>query len=335
MLRVFLAREHTRAMARGRYTICSAVSTARVMVMVRRLSRTSLVHLVVILGLSLAGSSLPARAQGLQDAAPGGPTSEKVPPILKNVRYEQRLDNQVPLNLAFRDETGKAVRLSDYFDQHKPVVLILAYYRCPMLCSQVLAGATNAFRQLPFRIGQQFNVLTVSFDSRETPPLAASTKRTYINSYGHPEASSGWHFLTGKQPEIEALTQAVGFHYAWDSQTQQFAHATGIVVLTPKGKIAQYFYGIDYPVQDLRLALVQSSQEKIGSLADEVLLYCCKYDPNSGRYTAIIGRVLQIAGAFTLLVLGGVLYMLFYLDRKKRLELEKAAAEKESALAPR
>lgn len=288
----------------------------------------------VLVSAALVAGSLPSPGQGLQDTAPGSGPSDQTPPILKNVRYEQRLDNQVPLNLAFRDESGKAVRLSDYFGQRRPVVLILAYYRCPMLCSQVLAGATQAFRQLPFRIGQQFNVLTVSFDRRETPELAASTKQTYIASYGHPEAAAGWHFLTGQQPEITALTQAVGFHYAWDAKTQQFAHATGIVVLTPRGKVAQYFYGIDYPVQDLRLALVQGSQEKIGSLADEVLLYCCKYDPDSGRYTAIIGRVLQIAGAFTLLVLGGVLFLLFYLDRKKRLELENQAAQQKSALSP-
>jgi protein SCO1/2 len=267
----------------------------------------------------------------MHDAAHAGVPSGQMPPILQNVRYEQKLDTQVPLNLAFRDESGKAVHLADYFGR-KPVVLILAYYRCPMLCSQVLAGATHAFKQLPFQIGRQFNVLTVSFDPRETPPLAAATQQTYIRSYGQPQAAAGWHFLTGQQPEIAALTQAVGFHYAWDAQTQQFAHATGIVVLTPKGKVAQYFYGIDYPAQDLRLALVQGSQEKIGSLADEVLLYCCKYDPNSGRYTAIIGRVLQIAGGFTLLVLGGVLFLLFYLDRKKRLELEKAAAQRESVL---
>lgn len=274
-------------------------------------------------------------AQGMHDTAPGGISSGQLPPILKTVRYEQKLDSQVPLNLAFRDEGGKRVHLSDYFGQHKPVVLILAYYRCPMLCSQVLAGATHAFRQLPFQIGQQFNVLTVSFDPRETPALATSTKQTYIESYGRPEAAAGWHFLTGQQAEITALTQAVGFHYAWDAQTQQYAHATGIVVLTPSGKVAQYFYGIDYPVQDLRLALVQSSQEKIGSLADEVLLYCCRYDPNSGRYTAIMGRVLQIAGSFTLLILGGVLFMLFYLDKKKRLELEKSAAQAQSAVEAR
>lgn len=287
---------------------------------------------LVVAAIAVIAVGLPARAQGLHEQAPAGMPSSQVPPILKNVRYEQKLDSQVPLNLAFRDEGGKAVRLADYFGRRKPVVLILAYYRCPMLCSQVLAGATHAFRQLPFHIGQQFSVLTVSFDPRETPALAASSQRTYIASYGHPEAAAGWHFLTGQQPEINALTQAVGFHYAWDAQTQQYAHATGIVVLTPAGKVAQYFYGIDFPPQDLRLALVQSSQEKIGSLADEVTLYCCKYDPNSGRYTAIIGRVLQIAGAFTLLVLGSVLFMLFYLDKKKRLELEKAAAERESAL---
>jgi protein SCO1/2 len=272
-------------------------------------------------------ASLPAISQGMPQAASAGTVSGQLPPILKNVRYEQKLDSQVPLSLSFRDESGKPVRLGDYFGG-KPVVLILAYYRCPMLCSQVLAGATHAFRQLPFRIGQQFKVLTVSFDPRETPPLAAASKQTYVASYGLPQAAEGWHFLTGQQAQITALTQAVGFHYAWDTQTQQYAHATGIVVLTPSGKVAQYFYGIDYPAQDLRLALVQSSQERIGSLTDEVLLFCSHYDPNSGRYTAIMSRVLQIAGAFTLLILGGVLFMLFYLDKKKRLELEKAAAEK-------
>ena len=281
---------------------------------------------------ALVGAWLPAIAQGMPDAAPGGASSGQLPPILTNVRYEQKLDSQVPLNLAFRDESGQPVRLGDYFGR-KPVVLILAYYRCPMLCSQVLAGATHTFRQLPFRIGQQFNVLTVSFDPRETPALAAASKQTYMANYGLPQAAGGWHFLTGQQAEITALTQAVGFHYAWDAQTQQYAHATGILVLTPSGKVAQYFYGIDYPAQDLRLALVQSSRERIGSLADEVLLFCSHYDPNSGRYTAIMGRVLQIAGAFTLLILAGVLFMLFYLDKKKRLELEKAAADK--ALSPR
>lgn len=299
----------------------------------RQLSRISVCLLALIAAAAVLGTALPACAQGMHDTGPGGAPSNELPPILKNVRYEQRLDNQVPLNLAFRDESGKAVRLGDYF-QKKPVVLILAYYRCPMLCSQVLAGATHAFTQLPFRIGQQFEVLTVSFDPRETPTMASSSKETYVRSYGHPEAAAGWHFLTGQQPEIAALTEAVGFHYAWDAQTKQYAHATGIVVLTPSGKVAQYFYGIDYPAQDLRLALVQSSQEKIGSLADEVLLYCCKYDPNTGRYTAIIGRVLQIAGAFTLLILGGVLLLLFHLDKKKRIELEKAA-ERDSALSPR
>jgi protein SCO1/2 len=300
------------------------------MVMPRRLSRFSFLALIVAV---LAGGLLPARAQGMHETSPGGMPSDQLPAILKNVRYEQKLDSQVPLNLALRDEAGKAVRLGDYFGR-KPVVLILAYYRCPMLCSQVLAGATHALKQLSFRIGQQFTVLTVSFDPRETPAMAASSKQTYMNSYGHSDSAAGWHFLTGQQPEIDTLTQAVGFHYAWDAQTQQYAHATGILVLTPTGKVAQYFYGIEYPPQDLRLALVQSSQEKIGSFADQVLLFCSHYDPNSGRYTAVVGRVLQIAGAFTLLVLGSVLFLLFHLDKKKRIELEKAAAERESALSP-
>jgi protein SCO1 len=296
------------------------------MVIPRWLSRFSL-YLCLVICAALVESVIPATAQGMADAVPAGTTSGQLPPILKNVRYEQKLDSQVPLSLAFRDESGKPVRLGDYFGR-KPVVLILAYYRCPMLCSQVLAGATHAFRQLPFRIGQQFNVLTVSFNPQEGTALAAASKQTYIASYGQPQAAAGWHFLTGQQQEITALTQAVGFHYAWDAQTQQYAHATGIVVLTPSGKVAQYFYGIDYPAQDLRLALVQSSRERIGSLSDEVLLFCSHYDPNSGRYTAIMGRVLQISGAITLLILGGVLFLLFYLDKKKRLELEKAAADK-------
>ncbi|HYL96290.1 MAG TPA: SCO family protein, partial [Terriglobales bacterium] len=205
---------------------------------------------LLITAIVLVGASLPAISQAMPDTASPGTPSGQLPPILNNVRYEQKLDSQVPLNLSFRDESGKQVRLGDYFGR-KPVVLILAYYRCPMLCSQVLAGATHAFRQLPFRIGQQFSVLTVSFDPRETPALAAASKGTYIASYGQPQAAEGWHFLTGQQPEITALTQAVGFHYAWDTQTQQYAHATGIVVLTPSGKVAQYFYGIDYPAQDL------------------------------------------------------------------------------------
>jgi protein SCO1/2 len=296
------------------------------MVIPRWLSRFSFYFFLIVCA-ALAESVTPATAQAVAGAAPAGTASNQLPPILNNVRYEQKLDSQIPLNLAFRDEGGSPVRLGDYFGG-KPVVLILAYYRCPMLCSQVLAGATHAFRQLPFRIGQQFNVLTVSFDPRETPALATASKQTYIASYGQPQAAEGWHFLIGQQPEITALTQAVGFHYAWDAQSKQYAHATGIVVLTPSGKVAQYFYGIDYPAQDLRLALVQSSQERIGSLADEVLLFCSHYDPNSGRYTALMGRVLQISGAFTLLILGGVLFLLFYLDKKKRLELEKAAADK-------
>src|SRR6185437_15289335 len=196
------------------YTIHSAVSTAPgVMVIPRQLSRRWAFFSTLLISAALAGGSLPLRAQGMHDTAAGSGPSNELPPILKNVRYEQKLDSQVPLKLAFRDEAGREVRLGEYFGK-KPVVLILAYYRCPMLCSQVLAGATHAFTQLRFRIGQQFNVLTVSFDPRETPALAASTKDTYLHRYGHPEAADGWHFLTGQQPEIAALTQAVGFHYA-------------------------------------------------------------------------------------------------------------------------
>ena len=254
----------------------------------------------------------------------GGSASVQLPDILKGVYFEQRLGTQVPLDATFTDEDGKPVVLRSYFEK-KPVVLIMAYYRCPMLCSEVLRGAASAFRKLNFQVGDQFNVLTVSIDPQETPALAASTKRTYIKQYGNPSAAAGWHFLTGKKPQIDALADAVGFHYKYIPQLHQYAHAAGIVVLTPAGKVAQYFYGIEYPAQDLRLALVQGSHEQIGSVVDQILLYCCTYDPGTGRYHAMVSRLLEISGGATILLISGALFLLFRWDAKRRSQGTQAA----------
>lgn len=237
------------------------------------------------------------------------PPANVRPPGLKNVGIAQRLNQQVPLDLAFRDETGKTVHLRDYFG--KPVILTLVYYRCPMLCGEVLSGLTNSLKILKFDIGNQFNVVTVSFNPQETPQLAASTKAGYIQRYGRPGAAAGWHFLTGSQDSISALTQAVGFQYQYDPQSSQYAHATAIMVLTPEGRVAQYYYGVEYAPRDLRLGLVQASNHKIGTVVDSVLLYCYHYDPITGKYGAVITRVLKLSGVATILVIGGLVLVLF------------------------
>ncbi len=246
--------------------------------------------------------SLPAFGQGMTKGIMSPPANVR-PPGLKNVGIEQHLDDQIPPELAFRDETGKPVRLGDYFGK-KPVILNLVYYQCPMLCGEVLSGLESALRVLKFDVGKEFDVLTVSFDPHETPDMATKEKAEFLKRYGRPGAADGWHFLTGPQESIDALTQAAGFQYQYDPKTGQFAHATAIIVLTSEGKIAQYYYGVEYAPKDLRLGLIQASQNKIGNLADQVLLYCYHYDPNTGKYGAIIARVLQLSGLATILILG-------------------------------
>ena len=250
--------------------------------------------------------------QGMTQGIMSPPANVR-PPGLKNVGIEQHLNEQIPPNLAFRDETGKAVQLGDYFGK-KPMILNLVYYQCPMLCGEVLSGLESALRVLKFDVGKEFEVLTVSFDPKETPEMAAAKKAEYIKRYGRAGAAEGWHFLTGAQASIDALTKAAGFQYQYDSTSGQFAHATAIMVLTPEGKIAQYYYGVEFAPKDLRLGLIQASQNKIGNLVDEVLLYCYHYDPNTGKYGAIISRVLQLAAGATILILGTFLVVMFHLD---------------------
>jgi len=253
--------------------------------------------------------SFPAWGQGMTQGIMSPPANFR-PPGLEHVGIEQRLNQQVPLDLAFRDETGKAVHLGDYFGQ-RPVILNLVYYKCPMLCSEVMSGLTRTLKVLKFDAGNQFNVLSVSFNPRETPELAAAAKAQYMARYGRPGTAQGWHFLTGPQESIAALTRAVGFQYQYDPKTDQYAHATAIMVLTPEGRVAQYYYGVEYSPKDLRLGLIQASNHKIGSLVDEMFLYCYHYDPASGKYGAIISRILKLSGLTTILVLGGMMLILF------------------------
>jgi protein SCO1 len=264
--------------------------------------------------------SVPAWGQDMNQPVTQGvlsPPANIRPPGLENVGIEQRLNQQVPLDLAFRDETGKAVRLADYFGQ-KPVILNLVYYKCPMLCSQVLIGLTGALKVLKFDVGNQFNVLTVSFNPRETPDLAMATKADYLKRYGRAGAAEGWHFLTGPEESITALTRAVGFEYQYDPKTDQYAHATAIVLLTPDGRVAQYYYGVEFAPKDLRLGLIQAASGKIGNVVDEILLYCYHYDPAAGRYGAVISRILKLSGIVTILVLGGMVWILSRIGSRPR-----------------
>jgi protein SCO1/2 len=262
--------------------------------------------LAVALILLLAASAM---GQGMTKGIMSPPANVR-PAGLKNVGIEQHLDEQIPLGLAFRDESGKTVHLGDYFGK-KPVILNLVYYQCPMLCGEVLIGLESALKVLKFDVGDQFDVLTVSFDAHETPEMATAKKAEYLKRYGRAGAEKGWHFLTGPQESIDALTKAAGFGYQYDEQTAQFAHATAIMLLTPEGKISQYYYGVEYAPKDLRLGLIEASENKIGNLADQVMLYCYHYDPQTGKYGAVIMRIMRLAGGATILVLGVFLAIMF------------------------
>jgi protein SCO1/2 len=250
-----------------------------------------------------------AFGQGMTTGVMSPPANLR-PPGLKNVGIEQNLNQQIPADLEFQDDTGKSVRLGDFFGK-RPLILNLVYYRCPMLCGEVLSGLESALRVLKFDVGKQFDVLTVSFDPKDTPQIAAAKKEEYLNRYKRAGAGQGWHFLVGRQDSVTALTKAAGFQYEYDPKSDQFAHATAIMVLTPEGKIAQYYYGVEYAPKDLRLGLIQASQNKIGTVVDQVLLYCYHYDPATGKYGAVISRILKLSGTATILIMGVWLTVLF------------------------
>ena len=252
-------------------------------------------------------------SQGMTKGIMSPPANVR-PPYLANVGIEQRLDGQVPPDLSFVDDTGRAVKLGNYFGK-KPLILNLVYYNCPMLCGEVLAGLSASMKMVKFDVGNEFDVLTVSFNPKETPELAAAKKQEYLKRYGRPNAAAGWHFLTGPAESINALTKAVGFQYQYDESKNQYAHATAIMVLTPQGRISRYFYGVDFPPKDLRMGLVEASQGKIGNAIDQVLLYCYHYDPTVGKYGAVVANMLKVGAAITILLLGGFILILFRLER--------------------
>jgi protein SCO1/2 len=245
-----------------------------------------------------------------------GPQNIKSP-ILEKVGVAQHLNQQLPLDLIFTDDTGKQVQLGDYFG-HRPAILALVYYQCPMLCSEELNGLTGALQMVSFRPGNDFDVIVASIDPSEGTDLAAAKKRTYVKRYGHPETADGWHFLTGAQSSIDALTRAVGFGYVKipgpDGKLTQFAHASSIQIVTPQGRLAQYYMGVEYSPRDLRLGLVEASANKIGSPVDNILTYCYHYDPSTNKHSLIVARVVQLGGLVTMLSLGGFMWAMFRRD---------------------
>ena len=244
--------------------------------------------------------------------------------VFEEVGIDQKLNDDVPLDVSFTDENGKPVKLGDYFHQSKPVILSLVYYQCPMLCTQILNGMAMSLKNLKFSAGREFTVLSISIDPTEKPPLAKEKQETYVEEYGRPGAENGWHFLTGDQASIKRLAEAVGFHYVYDPDTKVYAHASGIMVATPNGKLARYFYGVEYEPRDLRFALMEASQENIGSPVDKLLLLCYHYDPMTGKYGPVIQNVFRIAGALTILVVGGLIFVLLRKERHKLQEVPNA-----------
>lgn len=282
--------------------------------------------IVLIFTASLGASLAAAQASNYGDKGlpasntQPAPSNDQPPAILNGVGIDQRLNTQLPLNLTFTDDAGKQVTLGSYFGK-KPAILALVYYRCPMLCSEELDGLTSALEMVRFVPGKDFNIIVVSIDPTEGTDLAAEKKRTYLKRYGHAETADGWHFLTGTQPNIDALTEAVGFRYVKlkvpGSNLTQYAHASAIQIVTPQGKLAQYYLGVEYSPKDMLLGLDEASADKIGSPVDNILTYCYHYNPASNTHDLIISRVVQLGGLVTLVLLGGFMLMMFRRDARQ------------------
>lgn len=258
------------------------------------------------------------RAQDLFVQNPGGK-----PEVLKNVGLDQKLNAQVPLDISLRDEHGVTVNIGQLL-QGKPAILTMVYYKCPMLCTEVLNATLNTLKEVPLEIGKDFNVITVSIDPSEKPVLAEAKQIMYTGLYGRRGAIHGWHFLTGDEDQIKKLAAAVGFRFVYDKESSQFAHASGIMVLTPEGRLSRYFYGLSYPPRDVRLALVEASQRKIGSIVDEILLFCFHYDPVTGKYAVTILNVVRAAGALSAL---GIALGIFIFARREKYSVRQSGAQ--------
>ncbi|HSY70782.1 MAG TPA: SCO family protein [Alloacidobacterium sp.] len=284
-----------------------------------RRSRTVRGALALAACLLLAGSAARAQVSSYGDKQMGEPASDQLPTVLNRVNIVQKLNTRLPLDGEFRDEAGRTVRLGDYFGK-RPAILALVYYNCPMLCSEEMDGLAGALEMVKFTPGKDFDVIVVSIDPSETPAIAAKKKAFYLKRYGRPETANGWHFLTGQQPAIDALANATGFGYVRvpgpDGKLTQFAHGSAIELITPDGRISQYYLGVEYSPKDLRLGLVEASEHKIGSPVDEIMTYCYHYDPLLNRHSLVIARIVQLGCIVTLLWLGGYMVMMFRRDVK-------------------
>lgn len=294
---------------------------------------SAVLKLKLLFGLSillLAANVVPAQRQQEQFNSPlyspkvydpSQTTSNGLPPALQKVGIEQNLNGQLPLDTEFKNENGETVKLGDYFGRDKPVILALVYYECPMLCNEVLNGLTGSLKAISLNAGKDFDVVAISFDARENEKqdLAKNKKASYVDRYSRAGTDAGWNFLTGTQDSIDKITQAVGFNYVFDEKTNQFAHAGGFVVTTPEGKLSRYFYGVDFAPKDVKLALLESGQNKIGTPVDKLLLYCFHYDPASGTYGFAVINAIRAGGVLTMLGFGAMLFVFW--RRKKRKEV--------------
>jgi protein SCO1/2 len=255
----------------------------------------------------------PPRQSAMQDTS----LRPALPASLAGVGIDQKLDTQVPLHLTFTDEFGNQIPLSTYFHPGKPVILALVYYRCPMLCTQILNGVASSLKAVSLDPGKDFEVVAISFDPKDTPETAASKKQLYMRRYGRPGTANGWHLLTGSEANIKALTEAIGYHYKYDPATDQFAHASGIMIATPEGRLSRYFYGVEYAPRDVRLGLVEASQNKIGNPVDQILLFCFHYDPATGKYGAIVMNIIRLTSIAFVLVAGTFLAIVLRRDARR------------------
>ena len=274
---------------------------------------------IAMFALAAAAAAQPGQPAPAQPSAMRDPDGRPapLPPALQGVGVEQKLDFQLPLDLSFRDEFNRTVPLSTFF-HGKPVILAFVYYRCPMLCTAILTGLESSLKAVSLNPGRDFEVISVSFDPGDTSDSAASKRKMILQRYGRPDTSNGWHFLTGDEPAIRALTDAAGFHYRYDPITKQFAHASAVMVLTPQGRISRYFYGVEYAPRDVRLGLVEASANKIGSPVDQILLFCYHYDPATGKYGAIAMNIVRAAGALFVLIGGTFLFLAFRREANRR-----------------
>ena len=276
------------------------------------LSFLSVVFLVLSTPVTAQMADGPASAGFKRQA---GTPSSQVPQALREIGFDQNIGQALPLDTTFRDEAGAAVRLGDYFGK-RPVVLVFAYYDCPMLCTMVINGLSSALGVMNLNPGSDFEIVTVSFNPRDTPALAAAKKAGYIERYKRPGAAGAWHFLTGDQPQIDRLTKAAGFRYVWDADSKQYAHPSGVIVATADGRLSKYLFGIEYGPRDLRFGIVEASAGKVGTPIDALLLYCYHYDPMTGRYGLVIMRAMRMAGVATVLLIGTFIVVMVRRERK-------------------